>query len=138
MRRLFNHKRRLVVSKPPDTALRALAARVTYLGSPYHKRTPGDFGLVPPFQPRPDKTLCDDAGIVRVADAIHWLREGIRRGMISDAREGNLPKHIWAVTESGVVLEATCTNGVIGQYHGYPLSEPDPFREVILEKWSQA
>ena len=40
-----------------------LQKNATYEGSPYHKRNPGDFGLTPPAAPRPDKTLCDEAGI---------------------------------------------------------------------------
>jgi hypothetical protein len=137
MRTRFSSKRRLANPTPSEAVLLELARRVTYGGSPYHKRDPGDFGLIPPAQPRPDKTLCDDAGIIRVADAIHWLREGVRRGMISAIEMRDFPSHVWAVTQNGIVLEAALTNVDQGQYHGYPLFEPDPFREVILERWSR-
>ena len=33
------------------------------------KRSPGDFGLEPPAAPRPDKTLCDEAGVTARATA---------------------------------------------------------------------
>ena len=112
-----------------------MAGRVGYVGSPYHKRNPGDFSLTPPAQPRPDTTLCDGAGIFRVEKAEQWLREGVRRGMISEPAQSGFPNHVWAVTDEGVVLEAKYGGGESGHYHGYPLFEPDPFRGVVLERW---
>ena len=78
----FNPKRRIAAAPDPD-ALEDLAARVRYGGNPEHKRNPGDFGLTPPARPRADKSKCDWAGIVEQAVALHLLRQGIRRGLIS-------------------------------------------------------
>lgn len=136
-RRRFNPKRRIVKPRPAQDSLNDLAGSVQYTGSPYHKRNPGDFGLTPPAQPRPDKTLCDGAGIFAVADAQRWLQEGARRGLVSSDPEGSYPKHIWAVTDDGVVLEAKYNNEGPGHYHGYPLFAPDPFRRIVLEHWRQ-
>lgn len=136
-RRRFNHKRLIIAPKPHREILNDLANQVRYVGSPYHKRNPADFRLTPPAQPRPDKTLCDEAGVLGVADAQHWLREGVRRGLISaDPRQG-YPKHVWAVTDDGIVLEAKYNNEGPGHYHGYPLFEPDPFRQIVLSHWDR-
>ena len=136
-RRRFNPKRRMVDPRPAQKLLDDLARRVRYIGNPYHKRNPGDFGLTPPVQPRPDKTLCDEAGILKVAEAQRWLQEGARRGMTSATEQQGYPKHIWAVTNDGVVLEARSWGGRPGHYHGYPLFEPDPFRQVVLSRWNR-
>ena len=136
-RKKLSHKRRLADPPLPAEILMELSRRVAYLGSPYHKRNPGDFGLIPPAQPRPDKTLCDEAGVVRLVDAIRFLREGVRRGTISETDSQGFPMYVWAVTPAGIVLEAKLTNAGLGQYHGYPLFEPDPFRDVVLSHWSE-
>ena len=134
-RKHFNQKRRIINLMPAQNILNDLAQKVHYTGSPYHKRSPADFGLTPPAQPRPDKTLCDEAGILTVEEAEHWLKEGVRRGMISPIAQDGFPKHIWAVTDKGIALEANYNNEGPGHYHGYPLFEPDPFRQIILKRW---
>lgn len=131
----FNRKRRIVTPTPEMGFLNELAGKVQYVGNPYHKRVPGDFALDPPSQPRPDKTLCDGAEIFRVAEAQKWLEEGVRRGMFSPTMQNEFPKHIWAVTDAGVVLEAKYNNEGPGNYHGYPLFKPDPFRQIVLKHW---
>lgn len=137
VRTRFNQKRRIASTVPARPELDELVRRVRYVGSPYHKRSPGDFGLSPPTQPRPDKTLCDDAGIKKVAQAQSWLEEGVRRGLLSADWQDGFPKHVWAVTDDGTVLEARYSNEGPGHYHGYPLFEPDPFRLVVLERWNR-
>lgn len=133
-----NRKRQIVEPKPAQRILNGLARRIRYIGSPYHKRNPGDFGLTPPSQPRPDKTLCDGSGIFKVAEAQKMLREGARRGMVSaDPGQNGYPKHIWAVTADNMVLEAKYNNEGPGNYHGYPLFERDPFRRVVLNCWNR-
>ena len=71
-RKSFNQKRR-IASTASQAQLEALANRVRYGGNPEHKRNPGDFGLTPSFFPRPDKTLCDLAGIAHRAEAERLL-----------------------------------------------------------------
>ena len=134
-RKGFNRKRRIASPKPKPESLSELVQKISYIGSSYHKRNPGDFGLIPPSQPRPDKTLCDGAGILSRASAQRLLEEGARRGLVSDNRQDGFPKHIWAVTEENVVLEAKYNNSGPGHYHGYPLPVADPFREIVLKHW---
>ena len=132
----FNPKRRIAeVNSPLELTL--LAERVRYTGSPYHKRDPGDFGLTPPAQPLPDKTLCDEAGITSKLEAYRLLRRGVRKGLISVRRDGRFPVNIWSVTRDGVPLEAQLENRVLGTYHGYPLTLNDDFRDVVLERWNR-
>ena len=108
---------------------------VHYGGNPEHKRNPGDFGLTPPSIPRPDKTLCDLAGVFKREQAIRLLKEGIRRGLVSEQIRSGFPQNVWAVTEDGIAFEAQLENAGNGTYHGYPLPEDDPFREKVFEKW---
>ncbi|MEW6262722.1 MAG: hypothetical protein AB1641_06550 [Thermodesulfobacteriota bacterium] len=55
--------------------------------------------------------------------------------MISQNEENGFPQNIWAVTDDGQPLEAQLENREQGVYHGYPVPENDPFREVILAGW---
>src|SRR6266852_4372289 len=106
--RRFNTKRK-IRTDADQSHLEALAVRVVYRGSPYHKRVPGDFGLTPPAEPRLDKTLCDIAGNIQLAKAQLLLRQGVRRGLISVQERGGLPQNIWAVAD-GIPLEAQLEN----------------------------
>ena len=116
--------------------LRALSKRVIYVGSPYHKRKPGDFGLVPPALPRPDKTLCDGLEVHRKA-AQELLEKGVKAGLISVQRRGDFPQNIWAVTSTGIALEAQLDNSDRGTYHGYPMVDGDPLIKQVLERWQE-
>ncbi|MEI9893270.1 MAG: hypothetical protein WDN28_05035 [Chthoniobacter sp.] len=133
-RKSFNPKRR-IASAPIGAHLENLATQVRYGGNPEHKRNPGDFGLTSPASPRLDKTLCDEAGIFNRAVALELLREGVRRGLVSQ-RGDAYPQNIWAVSEDGIPLEAQLENPANGTYHGYPMPEADPFRKVVIEQWS--
>jgi hypothetical protein len=134
-RQRFNPKREFADPSPPAAELSALEVRISYGGNPQHKRKPGDFGLVPPSAPRPDKTLCDATGILTRAAALTALREGVRRGLISRANRSSFPQNIWSVTTDGIPLEFQLENREIGTYHDYPMPENDPFRERILRAW---
>lgn len=111
------------------------AARVAYLGSPLHKRSPGDYGLTPPADPRPNKTLCDEIGIFERAKAQALLQQGLERGTISPCPQGELPRYIWAVTDDGRVVEARCDDATHGTYHGYPLADADPMANEVKKRW---
>ena len=115
--------------------LRELSEQVRYGGNPEHKRSPGDFRLSPPAAPRLGKSPCDDAGIVRSSDALELLKEGLACGMVSDRFEGDWPCNVWAVSKDGTPLEAQWE--CVGVYHGYPMPEADPFREVVLARWNE-
>lgn len=121
------------LTEPEQAALKNLA---WYEGSPAHKRNPQDFGLTPPAAPRPDATLCDDAGPINKAQARALLASAIDNGLVSEATTGqNTPKHLWVVHE-GRVFEAAYGGSRTGAYHGYPVRLSDPLHAKVLEVWS--
>jgi hypothetical protein len=111
-----------------------LKSRAAYEGSPHHKRNPGDFRLTPPSAPRIDKTLCDEAGIFKVAKANEIFAAAIDRGIISVAEVGGFPKQMWAVAD-GQVFEAMLGGSIEGRYHGYPIRKSDPLHDLITNAW---
>lgn len=137
MRRVdFNPKRR--IGRLDQGARERLAEAIRYGGNPEHKRNPGDFGLTPPSSPRADKTLCDSVAIFEREKALALLKAGVMKGLVSDRWVGAFPQNIWSLTESGAPLEAQLENQETGQYHGYPMPENDPFREVVEKAWREA
>ena len=137
-RQRFNPKRAIAVN-PDPFSLQDLEERVRYGGNPEHKREPGDFGLTPPAQLRADKTACDEVGITRRDVALHLLREGIKKGLVSQKVRGSsrLPQNVWAVTRDGRPVEAQLENAETCSYHGYPMPAVDPFQKVVLESWNR-
>ncbi|HEX9048806.1 MAG TPA: hypothetical protein VF988_17405 [Verrucomicrobiae bacterium] len=133
-RRIANPKHRFATALV-KADLERLAREVKYTGNAEHKRNPGDFGLSPPLGPRPGKTLCDGANILLRRVAVKLLKEGVRRGLVSEQVRGKFPQNIWAVTEDGIALEAQLDNCELGSYHGYPMREDDGFREKVIAKW---
>ncbi|MBF0438321.1 MAG: hypothetical protein HQL93_04280 [Magnetococcales bacterium] len=121
-----------------EELLNDLAGRVGYGGNPEHKRNPGDFALTPSSSPRPDKTLCDDAAIFSRSEAVALLQKGVRKGLISIREKNGWPQNIWAVSVQGGPLEAQLENAERGVYHGYPMPQADPFRQDVLNRWSQS
>lgn len=117
---------------------RQLAEEARYGGNPEHKRNPGDFALNPPCGAgsRPNKSFCDDAGIVSRRDALKHLRSGLANGMISDRFVGKWPKNVYAVTDDGIPLEAQLEQRETGTYHGYRMSN-DPLSEEVLNEWAK-
>lgn len=136
-KRSHNRKRAIALSVAVDQ-LRRVSASMGYGGNPEHKRNPGDFGLTPPAQPRPDKTLCDEVGIFERAVALDHLRRGVERGLVSESWTGEWPQNIWALTADGRALEAQLENAQLGTYHAYPLPESDPFVSEVQTRWEQA
>ncbi|MBF0401028.1 MAG: hypothetical protein HQL90_09710 [Magnetococcales bacterium] len=140
-RKSLNPKRRM---RPPPQddgerqRLNRLAERSGYGGNPEHKRNPGNFGLTPPNSLRPDKALCDDAGIFTRSEEAELLQAGIRRGLVSVQEKGEWPQNVWAVNAQGVPLEAQLENAGLGTYHGYPMPERDPFRQEVLDRWQES
>ncbi|MDP2283860.1 MAG: hypothetical protein Q8L06_06945 [Pseudohongiella sp.] len=136
LRKLGRHnKKRKLQNSPDKTVSEFLANNVQYGGNPEHKRNPGDFGLTPPSAPRAHKSLCDDCGVFKRANALGLLREGCRRGLVSTQTNGDWPQNLWAVTEDGYPVEAQLENSEQGIYHGYPMPESDPFRDIVLSRW---
>jgi hypothetical protein len=99
--------------------LASLAARARYSGNPEHKRNPGDFGLKPPARLRRGKGRCDHTGIVTLTAALALLREGLRRGLVSEQFRGEWPQNVWAVTREQMPVEAQLEGD--GVYHGHPM-----------------
>ena len=131
----FNAKRR--IASVPAGALDHLVPHVQYRGNPEHKRNPGDFGLQPPAAPRRGKTLCDNAGVDRRETAETLLLAGLRRGLVSERRNGEFPQNLWAVDDAGQAFEAQLENREQGAYHGYPTPSKDPLREEVLRRWRE-
>ncbi len=115
-----------------------MTANAVYQGSPLHKRNPGDFGLTPPASPRPQKTLCDEAGIARKADAAALFKSAIEAGLVSEDDTGEgFPKQFWVVDGAGRVFELMYGGSHTGCYHGYPIRKSDPFFDQIRDLWSE-
>jgi hypothetical protein len=139
-RKSFNPKHSFA-GAPSEDDIKRWLAKVCYGGNPEHKKNPGDYGLTPPSIPRPDKTLCDLAGIFNRAQALQLLKDGIQKGLISQQTRGGFPQNVWAVCKvnnQDIALEAQLENAGNGTYHGYPLPEDDAFREKVLHRWNQA
>lgn len=134
-RNRYNPKRQ-IRETVDATQCAELLQRVRYIGHPEHKQNPGDFGLIPPAFPRPDKTLCDAVSLFTRREATQLLFCGIRKGFISVQMRGEYPQNIWAVSEEGFAFEAQLDNAELGSYHGYPLPASDPFRDHLLKRWS--
>jgi hypothetical protein len=136
----FNPKRKLLT--PAQAQARAeelggLAERARYGGNPEHKKNPGDFGLTPPADPRQGKSLCDVAKLFKREEAEMLLRDGLRRGLVSDRMDGEWPKNVWSVTSDGFAMEAQIENPGLGTYHGYPMPETDPLSQEVLRRWER-
>lgn len=135
----LNPKRRIKDRADGDAELLGgLAMKVGYGGNPEHKKNPGDFGLTPPSDPRLGKSLCDDAGVFTRTAALKLLKRGLKKGLVSDRFDGEWPKNIWSVTESGRPMEAQLENQALGTYHGYPMPENDPLASDVLRRWNDA
>jgi hypothetical protein len=119
----------------PAGELQRLAQLLRYEGDPRHKVSPGDYGFVPPVNPRPTKSACDDLGPVLLGQALALFRSGVAAGMVSPFAPGSTPKYVWAVDAAGEVYEAkTKPPGIV--YHGYRLGDDErDMRRYILVEW---
>jgi hypothetical protein len=133
--REFNPKRRLRKVLADVASREALANNVNYDGNPEHKKNPGNFNLTPPAAPRPGKTLCDAAEIFSRETALRLLRDGVRRGLVSEREVSGWPQNIWAVSDNRMPLEAMLGNSETGTYHGYPMQKGDALSEEVIHRW---
>jgi hypothetical protein len=115
-----------------------LRARAFYEGSPLHKKDPkNDFGLTPPANPRPDKTLCDEAEVFELAVARDLFDRALDAGLVSESETGTgYPKQIWVVDEAGQVFELIFGGSREGAYHGYPIRASDPLSAELQRAWA--
>jgi hypothetical protein len=91
------------------------------------------------LSPRPDKTLCDEAGIQRKEVASELLDAAITHGVVSEATTGTgFPKQLWVIDDQGRVFEAMYGGSKRGYYHGYPLRESDPQFAAVHAVWGSS
>lgn len=134
----FNSKRKIKKLMKGDLQhYRDIVDQLRYGGNPEHKKNPGDFGLTPPSNPRPGKSLCDVVGIFSREVALEHLRAGLLRGLVSERSNGEWPQNIWSVTENGHPLEAQLENPATGAYHGYPMPSSDPLAAEVITQWNR-
>ena len=139
-RKKFNRKRKLAPEGSfPAEELEQLAQAADCSGNPLHKLSRGDFDLTPPAQARkPSKeqqsrSVRDTAKLFKRKDAIRYLREGPRRGMISVVRINGWPKQVWAVADDGIAMEAQRDGN--GSYHGFAMPKDDPMEDIAKRGW---
>lgn len=112
--------------KPTGIDLAALAARMTYVGSPEHKTQPSFAGQP---APRADASKCD-RGITR-EQAQEWLRQAMQDGACGDYWEGDFPRYLW-IRAGNQCYEARLVNQGLGQYKGYPIESDEWPEEVAV------
>ena len=130
--------RRIVAAGSVSKAeLDGLLRRVRYAGSSVHKLHPADYGLVPPVNPRPSKSVCDDVRVIPLEEASRLFATGIEAGMISRFDGEGVPKYVWAVDADHQVYEAKTTPRE-AVYHGYRLGDDEEaMRRYILGEWGR-
>ncbi|HEY6359350.1 MAG TPA: hypothetical protein VIX35_14005 [Vicinamibacterales bacterium] len=117
--------------------LQKLGVDLQYGGSSLHKLHPGDYGFVPPVNPRPSKSPCDELRPVLRVEAARLFRNGVISGMISRFEPDLTPKYVWAVDADGEVYEAK-TKPPDTSYHGYRIGEDEPeMRRYIIAEWRE-
>ena len=115
-----------------------LQANAAYEGSPFHKKNPNDFGLTPPTYPvRPEKTLCDEAGITQKKIALKLFERALQVGLVSECWTAGFPKQMWVVDDGEQVFELMYGGSRPGRYHGYPIRLRDPWSEEIKRVWRE-
>ena len=103
---------------PAGVDLGAVAAGVSYVGSPEHKDTPSFAGWPKPRHG--DAGICDRSLRDSKAEITRWLQDGIRAGSFSALWDGAFPHYVWR-REGEIVYEGRLTNRGKGEYKGYPL-----------------
>lgn len=137
-RRSTNVKRRLRAPALDDDALSDLAARAVYEPYAKHKRNPRAFGLDPIPGVSDDPTYCDEHAGFTPHDMQRipvLLARGILTGLTSAAQDGDVPRLLWTIDDTGWVYEARLTNGGLALYHGYPLLPGDPVASKVISRF---
>lgn len=131
--------RRILMPEETSTEVRnGLKELLRYGGIAIHKLRPGDYGLVPPNNPRPSKSPCDELRPVLLEEARALFSRGIELGMVSRLEPGGIPKYVWAVDEFGEVYEAKTKAGRDEPYHGYRLGDDErAMRRYVTAEWNK-
>lgn len=132
-----NPNRRVAAAETISEAdVKRLERGARYVGSGHHKRNPADYGFER-TNLRPNKSICDMAGIVTLAAATDLMLSGIRKKMFSKIKADGFPKYIWSVSDDQRVYESKTHSNTPGQYHGYPLEKEDDMSAYILSLWNK-
>ena len=131
--------RRLCPEDDKDSLVRALlCARLRYVGSGHHKLRPANYGFLPPQNPRPSKSVCDDRRPILLEEAEALFRRGIELGMFSPFAADAVPKYVWSVDYQGEVYEAKTNPKRETDYHGYRLGDDErAMRSLIVKAWRE-
>ena len=137
-KRQGNDPRRRIARKGSVTSeTRAKLAKAIYTGSAHHKsKAGGGYKFIPPVNPRPDKSLCDDLRTITLLQATKLFRSGVLLEMVSTQVKNGLPKFVWAVDSYGEAYEAILA-GNSPEYHGYRLHRDQRARDFIIATWKE-
>lgn len=102
---------------PAGLAVAQIASKVRYIGSPEHKDMPSFAGRA---KPRADASICPRELTENPTRVLRWLRAAIRKGVVSEQREGGFPRYVWYMDDE-TVYEARLVNRGNGEYKGFPL-----------------
>jgi hypothetical protein len=122
-RRRTNPKHLFIGDPPSATDLNAVAEKVRYIGSVYHKDIPSFAG--PVRRPRPDASICPRHLAFRQADIQSWLKGALLAGHFNSLWEGGFPRYLWH-REGAITFEARHISN--GDYKGYPLEPEEKVR----------
>jgi hypothetical protein len=120
-----NPKHLAIGAPPANVNLAAVAGRIQYIGSVYHKDLPSFAGSVP--RHRPDASICPRRLAWLQVDIQEWLREAVRHGHCSALWEGDFPRYVWH-RDGSTTYEARLINSQTGEYKGYPLESDEHVR----------
>lgn len=118
----YQRKRsRRIAAVAASVNLEHVAAQARYIGSPEHKEYASIAGIP---RPRADASLCPFFSEDHLKIVNKWLKESIRKGLVSEFWEGEFPRYVWYRDES-TVYEARLVNRGAGEYKGYPLESDE-------------
>lgn len=128
-----NNKRRLEKEVQP-AIVALLREKVSYGGSPKHKRNPTIFGLEPFLGERGDSTLCDEHANFQLGDMAK-ISALIHRGLQAHLVGKN--GLLWTVADGGWIFEGRLTNPVTSEYHGYPVRPSEAIAEPVYRRFQE-
>jgi hypothetical protein len=100
-----------------------------------HKFNPLAYKLTPYGGPDVERTYCDAHANFGKKDCIRipeLLKRGVILGLWSHHNDGDDPRLLWTIDESGWIFELRITNSGQAQYHGYPVLPGDAFARHVL------
>ena len=100
-----------------DLLLKSLADRIEYSPSQYHCPVEGKGRSLrsKPATPCPKRW--------KKPDAEQAIRRSIVAGRISEAANGEFPRHVWYRDGDGTIYEAASEVGTPSRYHAYPIPD---------------